>query len=282
MRTHIDWITFTMTMRYQSSYPDSFSTTDVYAAAMESTWEENFDRDLLAVAFGGLWEKNEFSRAPYTDAWRLPDRGITLFASPTLNHCCVEISGSGCETLIAKGVLNQVLQQVHSRITRIDIASDIETQVKPSEFVEKRKHKRMQADGYQNSKTGETCYIGSQKSDRYARVYRYNDPHPRANLLRIEHVFRKAYAKATAQAVLTDGLESVAKAAGGAFGWEHEVWRPDSGGDADISIVHEKRATGKTVFWLCNSVAPAFRRLVEDGTIADPVAFLQRYFLEVV
>jgi hypothetical protein len=280
MRTHVDWITFTMTMRYQSSYPETFSTADVYAKAMEDTWEENFDRELLAEAFGGSWMKNEFSRAPYVDAWQLPDRGITLFASPTLNHCCVEISGQGCETLIAKGLLNQVLQHVHSRVTRVDLASDIETQIKPSEFVEKRTHKRMQSDGYQNSKTGETCYIGSQKSDRYARVYRYNNPHPRAHLLRIEHVFRKAYAKKVAESILKDGIGNVVSAARDAFGWEHPVWEMGGDGGSDISIIKEKRATGKTVFWLVNSVAPAFRRLCEDGTISDPEAFIRAYFLE--
>lgn len=268
-----------MIMRYQSTYPDTFSTADVYAAAMEATWLATFDRDLLERAFGGNWEKNEHSRAPYTDAWSLADCGITLFASPTLTHCCVEISGQGCEKLISQGLLDQVLQQVNSRVTRVDLACDIETDVDPEEFTAKRAHERMMAGGHQFSKTGKTVYIGSQKSDRYARVYRYNPPHPRSNLLRIEHVFRKAYAKRVAYEITAGGIDSVVSAAGSAFGWLHDVWNTGGGGSADLSIVKEKRATGKTVFWLVNSCAPAFKRLCEDGTIIDPKEFLETYFL---
>lgn len=281
MRSHVDWITFTMSTIYRSSYPEGFSLDQVYETMLQETWEHYFEPTLLQDAFGGTWSKNEYSRAPYTDAWSNADRGITLFASQTLNHCTVEISGQGCEALIAKGVLDKVLQQVHSRVTRIDVACDIETEIKPTEFVETRTHKRMMSGGYQSSKTGETVYIGSQKSDRYARVYRYNKPHPRAHLLRVEHVFRKAYAKSVAKALLEDGLDSVSKSAGAAFGWKHDVWDAHGDSDTDISIVYEKRATGKTVFWLVNSVAPAFKRLCEDGTITDPEAFLQEYFLEV-
>jgi len=279
MRSHIDWITFTMTMRYQSSYPETFSTADVYGAAMEATWLANFDSDLLAAAYGGIWEKNEHSRAPYVDSWQLRDAGITLFASPTLTHCCVEISGQGCERLIKAGLLDMVLDNVRERITRIDIACDIETEVAPEEFTEKRKHKRMQAGGHQFSKTGKTVYIGSQKSDRYARVYRYNKPHPRAHLLRVEHVFRKAYAKRVAYEITAGGIDAVVSAAGNAFGWMHDVWGSGDGGCADLSIVSEKRATSRTVFWLVNSCAPAFKRLCDDGTIPDPKAFVEAYFL---
>jgi len=273
MRTHIDWLTFTMSM----SYADE--TADAYANAIAYGFEDMFGVDLRAAVFGGNWEKQEKSRAPYTDAWVQAEGGITLFASPNLIHCCVEISGQGCERLIASDLLPRVLAACHDRVTRIDIATDIETEIKPDEFVEKVNHERMRSSGKQHSDTGDTCYVGSQKSDRYARVYRYNPPHPRAHLLRVEHVFRRDYAKKVAVNCVGASLESIANAAGLAFGWAHDVWRISNVQAIDLSVVSERRDTGKTVHWLVDSCASAFKRLCADGTIKDPEEFLRRYFL---
>jgi len=253
---------------------------DAYADAIAYGFEDMFGKELLADAFGGTWIKNERSRAPYIDSWRDVDNGITLFASPNLTHCCVEISGKGCETLISKNLLDQVLRACHTRVTRIDIASDIETQISPLEFVKEVNHERMRTSGHVKSETGETCYVGSQKSERYARVYRYNAPHPRANLLRVEHVFRKDYAKKVASEILDWTMESVAASAGMAFGWGHEIWKPGSVQGVELSIVRERGNTGSTVFWLVHSVAPAFKRLCADGTIINPEEFIRKFFLD--
>jgi len=279
MRTHIDWLTFTMTMRYDSQISDDRSLAEVYADTMEKTWMATFPPALLALAFGGEWDKQERSRAPYTDAWTLKNAGVTLFASPSLTHCCVEISGSGCERLIEQGSMQDVLQSVHERVTRIDIASDIQTTTEPKEFVAITSHERMRASGYQNSDSGQTCYVGSQKSDRYARVYRYNAPHPRAHLLRIEHVFRRDYAKKVAAECLENDLADIADAAGRAFGWSHPTWQTSGDVAVDLSIVSAERNAGKTIYWMVNSVAPAFRRLCEDGVITNPEEFIRQYFL---
>jgi len=273
MRTHIDWLTFTMGMAYADE------TTSAYANAIAYGFEDMFGADLRAQAFGGDWDKQERSRAPYTDAWVVKGGGITLFASPNLTHCCIEISGQGCERLIAAELLQKVLAACHERVTRIDIASDIETQISPDEFVEKVDHERMRSSGSQHSDTGDTCYVGSQKSERYARVYRYNAPHPRAHLLRVEHVFRKDYAKKVAAQLIDSEIEQVAKSAGNAFGWCHPVWAVGDVDSIDISVVKERSGTGGAVFWLVHSVAPAFKKLVQKGAIEDPEAFLKQYFL---
>jgi len=273
MRSHIDWLTFTIPMVYYGA------TNDDYAVAISSGLLDMCGDDLRTSVFGGAWEKQERSRAPYIDAWVLPMAGITLFGSPNLTHACIEISGSGCERLIERGLLNQVLECSQERVTRIDIACDIETEIRPTEFVEKVNHERMRTSGHVISDTGETCYVGSQKSERYARVYRYNKPHPRADLLRVEHVFRKDYAKKVAAAIVGKTLADVTRSAGLAFGWGHEIWQPDSDQCADISLISERRDSGKTVFWLVNRVAPAFKRLCADGTIKDPEAFINSYFM---
>lgn len=279
MRTHVDWLTFTLTPRYKSTYPDRTTQEEIYQDAIEHAFIATFGVAITETVFGGAWDKKERSRAPYVDAWGLGERGITVYASPTLNHLCVEISGQGCEALISSEELDRVLVCVADRVTRIDVASDIKTATRPTEFVATINHERMRASGYQNSESGETCYVGSQKSDRYARVYRYNPPHPRADLLRIEHVFRRDYAKKVASELINASVEAIAASSGLAFGWAHETWDVAQDKGADISIIHEKRATGKTVFWLIDSCASAFKRLCADGTIKDPEAFLREHFL---
>jgi len=273
MRTHIDWLTFTIPMVYFGVEDDA------YADAIAQGFADIFGWKLRASVFGGAWEKQERSRAPYVDAWVQPEGGVTLFASPNLIHACIEISGQGCERLLVDGLLDNVLSCCKDRVTRIDIACDIETNISPLEFVGKVSHKKMRTSGHVLSDTGETCYVGSQKSDRYARVYRYNPPHPRSHLLRVEHVYRKDYAKKVAAECANVPVDSMAMAAGRAMGWNHPVWQPSISDNIDISIVRERGNAGNTIFWMVNSVAPAFKRLCQTGAIQDPETFLQTYFL---
>lgn len=274
MYTHIDWVTFTIPMVYFGQENDA------YASAISAGFEDLLGLQMRDVWFAGTWEPQERSRAPYTDAWVLKGEGITLFASPNLTHACVEISGQGCARLHAGGVIYDLLARCKERVTRIDVACDIETDVRPLEFVGAVKHERMRTSGHVVSDTGETCYVGSQKSERYARVYRYNLPHPRANLLRVEHVFRKDYAKKVALALSCDSIEQVAKSSGDAFGWCHTIWQPSTNNGSDLSIVKERGNAGGTIFWLVHSVAPAFKKLVDIGAIDDPESFIRKYFLE--
>jgi len=281
MRTHVDWITFTMSPRYGTYDATNMTVGEDYAAAIEAAWLATFDTSTLAVAFGGEWEKQEKSRAPYTDAWVQRNNGVTLYAGISLNHCCVEISGQGCEILIQKGLLERVLLAVQERITRIDIASDIQTSISPTEFITALKHERMRSSGHQLSASGETCYVGSRKSERYARVYRYFEPHPRAKYLRVEHVFRGDYACNVGCAIIDFGLDNVASAAGEAFGWAHNTWQPNAQTEVDLSVVKAERTTGSTVYWLVKQVAPAFKRLCDEGIITDPEKFCRDYFIGV-
>lgn len=273
MRVHIDWLTFTIPMIYFGSDEND------YAKAIQNGFTDMFGLALCHSLLGSSWEKQERSRAPYTDAWVQTGKGVTLFASPNLTHACIEISGQGCEQLISVGLMTDVLLACKERVTRIDIACDIETEVRPTEFVARLAHERMRTSGQVISDTGETCYVGSQKSERYARVYRYNPPHPRAHLLRIEHVFRKDYAKKVAFQIIDKSMESVTRASGMAFGWQHAIWTPAQVEADAIQLVHERRSSGKTVYWLINSAAAAFKRLCADGTITNPEEFIERYFL---
>lgn len=271
MRSHIDWLTFTGN---QNGSGDA----DFPTAILNGLYDL-IGGELMEDVCDGEGKQRERSRAPYTYAWEWAASNVVIFASETLSHFTVEISGQGCERLIERGDMESLLERVKERVTRIDVACDIETAVKPTEFVSAMAHERMRSSGYQRSETGETCYVGSQKSERYARVYRYAEPHPRAHLLRIEHVFRREHAKMVAGTILVDGIDSASIAAGEAFGWKHHEWNPAKIMGSKIPAVYVERGGGKTIFWLVNSVAPAFKRLCADGTIPSAEEFLQRYFL---
>lgn len=275
MRAHIDWLTFTLRL--------DMSVDGDYANGIKTALHALLGREILAVMFDSETTPRERGRAPYPDAWVTKDSDgnilHTVYAGISLPHFSVEIGGKGCERLIELGIMERVLERVHGSVTRIDIACDIETSVTPTEFVGVLSHQRMRSSGFQKSETGETCYVGSQKSERYARVYRYFEPHPRANLLRVEHVFRRENAKVVAAAIVHTGVDACARAAGDAFGWKHEIWKPDDTDAPQISVVAAERGMGKTVSWLVTSVAPAFQRLVREGIIRDPEEFVQRYFL---
>lgn len=252
---------------------------DNYAHAIQNAFMDMFTQDMVATLFSGAWRTEKRSRAPYKDTWIDTENGLSLYASPSLTHSCIEISGAGCERIIKLGAMELLISCIMERITRIDIACDIETDIMPEQFVATLAHERMRSTGIINSDTGQTCYIGSKQSERFARVYRYFYPHPRWNLLRVEHVFRRDYAKSVARAIMENSLMEVASASGQAFGWNHPEWQPGTGLTPDIGIVQGEKNAGKTVSWLVRSVAPAFRRLVYEGTIRDPEAFFRTYFL---
>jgi len=273
MRTHIDWLTFTIPMVYDTQGDDS------YAAAIRNGFLYLFSADVVADVFGGAWAAGERSRAPYTDVWIDKEASISLYSSPSLTHATVEISGQGCERLILEGKLENVLRGCAERLTRIDIACDIETEVMPLAFTSILSHDRMRSSGYYRSDTGETAYIGSKQSERFARVYRYFEPHPRSHLLRVEHVFRREYAKVVAKNIVEYGVSSIAKSTGEIFGWSHSIWNVDNTAEVDLSITSPEKNAGKTVSWLVRSVAPAIQRLIADGTIRDPEQFFRTYFL---
>jgi len=273
MRTHIDWLSFTIPMVYDTDEGDN------YARSIQAGLLDMFTDNLVQAVFDGGWRTAQRSRAPYQDTWEDVESGISLYASPNLNHATIEISGTGCERLIEMGALENLLSLCKERITRIDIACDIETDVMPLTFTSVLSHERMRSSGYVYSDTGVTAYVGSKQSERFARVYRYFAPHPRSNLLRVEMVFRREHARKIADAIVEHGILKVATSSGEVFGWSHPIWDVDSSPEIDLSITSPERNAGKTVSWLVRSVAPAIQRLIADGTIRDPEAFFRTYFM---
>jgi hypothetical protein len=153
-----------------------------------------------------------------------------------------------------------ILQIVGSRLSRLDLACDIETDTDPLSFTDNNEGKSVKAGGHFFSLDGITVYVGSRESERYARVYRYHEPHPRAKYLRVECVLRGDYAKAGAKRIITDGLVSASLAANKPYGWKHPCWHPDSSTVRKITAPRSSQSEAKTLRWLVNVVAPSLAR----------------------
>jgi len=206
-------------------------------------------------------ERVSIGRYPYQ--WSMSCTGMRVFFSET-GDALVEITGQGCEQLHEAGVLRTVVMAYADRITRLDHATDIETDTTPIDFVrEMRRHPKTSS--HIRSESGETMYIGSMKSDRYARVYRYAPPHPRAAWLRCEHVFRKDDAKVAARRWIEQGDGQFAADCGGTFGWEHKDWTPEGG--EKISKWKPEKRNASLCRWLSVQVVPALSKGLLSGEI---------------
>lgn len=260
MLIKIDWISFSIPMDVSKMEDDRDAPSQVISSV------DHLHKDLsewLSLEAGFEARKG---RAPYSTSWHREDGGLVVFTNPRLPHALIEISGKGCDLLADGGNINNVLSASASRLTRIDIACDIATATRPLAFAERRDIKRFKAHSYVHSESGETYYVGAKTSDRYCRVYRWSEPHPRYALLRVEYVIKAENAKITARAILEEGLSSVAANLGLNFGWQHPDWRLDDEA-AELAVYRPERRTGKTVYWLCDTIAPLIVRLQAEGVL---------------
>jgi hypothetical protein len=223
----------------------------------------------------------DYGRAPYEQGWSDEIRGIKLWAGGKIPHFTAEHSGKGMAYLRENLIETEYLSKVCPLLSRIDVAVDIETDQTPDEFVSQRIGGKQSNEARFSGQSGLTRYIGSPHSERYMRVYRYNAPHPRSHLLRVETVFRRAYAKSVGTSILAHGLENVASQALTDFGFDGAVDFKESVEPLKLTPYPAERNGGKTLRWLITQVAPAFKSLVRDGTIPDAEKFLWAYFMPI-
>lgn len=212
-------------------------------------------------------------RAPYSFARRSNDCTRTLYVHPLASHFTLEVSGQYCQKIAP--VMPDVCKAFEGCFTRLDLAVDMDTPVTPLEFDEKVNAQRIQTRSKMVSSTGQTVYIGSRTSERFARVYRYFPPHPRAHLLRAEFQLKGAYANAYADEIAQGvTLSSLASGLGDTFGFAHDCWKPDSVSKPVTVASHAQ--SGQTVAWLTKTVAPLLRRLEREGKL-DVSAWIAEY-----
>jgi hypothetical protein len=203
-------------------------------------------------------------RQPYT---RMIERsGVVILFNPSIPHALIEITGQGC-TAIGNESLITLLENVLERLTRLDVALDIETPITPAQIVSEGYSERFKGVNYWHEESGESYYVGSKKSDRYVRVYRWHEPHPRAHLLRFEYVTRRETAKATARHAIEHGLEHTLGSLSHVFSWQHPAASQyDTGQRIKAWSEPHKKSVG-TMRWVVKAVFPALERLQSEGAL---------------
>jgi len=250
--TRLDWLSFTAEVNPETTRGISV------IAAKEVLHQVN-------QSFGGVLTL----ATPTVGAGRYPYRhstegeGFKVFWTPGEPEVLVEIEGSGCERLEAAGQMRRVVELALDRLTRVDIATDIVTETDPQTFAAQRTNKRQRSYEIAVSSTGTTVYVGSRRSDRYCRVYRYAEPHPRADRLRIECVYRGHQAPTLARTWLEQGNDETAARAGNQYGWTHPDWMPHS--EEKIEAWRPDRKTHNRMHWYKSQCVPAIRALVKAG-----------------
>lgn len=260
MLWRVDWISFSLPVEPDEAAGERAAAQRAIAA-LDDIHPELYEMLDMGSAF-----TPEKGRAPYSTSWAREIPGLKIFTHPALPHALIEISGQGCDRLTLDGVMDAVLELVAPRCTRVDVACDILTEVRPIAFERERANGRFKARSEVVSESGETVYVGARSSDRYARVYRYNPPHERSPFLRVEHVIKAENAKILARTIPREGLASVVASLGAAFGWEHSEWRVEAN-PAEIPVYRPERREGKTLYWLADTIAPLLARLHNEGVI---------------
>lgn len=264
MDGHIDWLSFTLDRKEPIL---SIAQLDYEARELlRRTSNEH-----KSYIFDGSGFDRCGGRAPYSFAMARSDGGIRIFGGGPQTGVLYEVSGRACEGLRSHPSAVSFLSPILDRVTRMDYAVDILTTTRPSLFSNERSHQGFRSLSFIQSDTGETVYVGSPKSDRFCRVYRYNHPHPRSALLRVEFVFRRGLAKGAARALCdAQSTKDFIAMMGNTYGWAHKDWQPGVQTDERLRAAIVNRANEDTVNWLYKQVAPALRRMVAEDSINLP------------
>ena len=201
-------------------------------------------------------------RTPFNRSYQVG--GVTVFNHDRNYGAIIEIGGKACQ-VFGQGYLLSLCENF--RVTRLDIACDIESQLSPFDVITKKPTSTF------DTSSGITVYHGSMKSDCYSRIYRYHEPHPRANMLRFETVFKSRYVPSVIAAIRSGKIQGVVAKRAKKVGFD----LLDFGELADYRLAPiETRNSGK-VTWIIKQVMPSLRKLVNDGTIADIDSFLDEH-----
>lgn len=273
MDGHVDWLTWTMKPHRQ---PENIQ--EVYHLARRALRSLSDEHD--SFAFNG----QGFDRAPRISNFDLclarDDNGFRIGGAGPTGYMLFDATGRACDAIRERALSRRIVGELGQLLTRFDYAVDIETDTIPSAFVNARSHHAFRSISFIRSDTGETAYVGSRKSDRFVRVYRYFEPHPRAKLLRIEYVFRRQMARTAADEYCKSEDDALfLSRLGNTYGWSHPDYEPNEITDERLSVPAIERADEDTIAWLYKQVAPAMRRLLASGVL-DMADFLQSVYPE--
>jgi DNA relaxase NicK len=207
-----------------------------------------------------LWETYESKRFYHTRYFDTHTK-ISVFVGSVNKHVHCEVSGQSLDFIRAIGLYEEFMKKVGTRASRIDFAVDFETKDSVNSFIDNKYKGRFKAGGEVFSEDGHTRYIGSWEGERFARVYRYHEPHPRAKLLRAEVVLRGDYAKQAAAIWIAEGEVAATIAAHKPFKWQSDLWQPEIATESKIVSKRSDKESAGTLRWANGDVAAAIARL---------------------
>lgn len=215
-----------------------------------------------------------------TSKWELTNRGgfysvmltdtvssARLSWGKTNNHVYVELPGKACEFLRDRINLNDLIQQAASRCSRIDIAGDWLSDLEPRDVIGDDYATGRKSFSQIRSNEGLTVYVGSRKSDRFMRVYRYRKPHPRNHLLRFEHENKGQIAKSTCISILESGLQETFSFLQNGYHWDLLEINRLSTCEGKIASNRNRSDEVHTLLWIIDTVAPALAAAARKGLI---------------
>lgn len=232
---------------------------------------------LLARELGGEWcdyylVSKEFSvvspMRPYAHAARHDRTGIEVHYHQALMHAYIRIPGGACRMLDMDGKgLKGIIEARASSATRIDIANDFATKLRPEEVRDAGFSRRISSISLIKSGVGETFYLGSRQSEKFTRVYRYDPPHIRADFLRVEMEFKRDKAKAVA-AALGAGVDDVYWSEFSLLQLGHpELQRMRTSGRLVEPAPRATRGQAGREKWVKEIALPSIRRAIIEGIV---------------
>lgn len=209
----------------------------------------------------------ERAKGFYSHRLRHETTGIALSFGTVNSHVYVELSGKACDCLESADLLSTLIAATSLKCSRIDFALDFITDVQPEQFSALRNTTRWRYCSHVVSASGTTDYVGSRTGERMARVYRYNPPHPRAAMLRVEAEYKGEAAKAIVKELADQPLSDVCLSAHAVFGWEHDLFNDLESTAVKVPYSAHSPDNAATVRWLYGVVASSVRRAIQEGLI---------------
>lgn len=271
--THVDWLSFTTKLRNPITnleFAEKAAINSIEYLVGDELATQIFKESEGWLIAGG--------RRPYQMGYYSKDVGCNVWFGGQ-DTVLVEFTGSGCNWLRNAGLLLALMGKVQSRVTRIDIAIDLIGDLTPDVVVASLGNKRIKSRGEQITQSGHTIYIGSRKSDKFCRVYRYNEPMPRSDRCRVEYELKRSQAKTACEYILANGIATAADSMSAYYKWELEEMQPEYEFISPMPTEYIERSDAKTMHWLITQCAPAFKKLVEKGAIGHPEQFFKMYFM---
>lgn len=263
---HVDWFAFSVPLSSDRGI-DSRS----FHAEMrirKAVYDAN-----LPVLGDLLWSKNwqhGKGRQGYSGSFTEEQYGIRVFCAEGQRHLFFEFSGVACLRVMSAGLLDDLIQENHERTSRIDLAIDLDGDLHPIEFIRNNCHCAVKTRSEIVSSTGETVYVGSRTSERFMRCYRYNQPHERSHLMRIELEFKGDTAKGIARIVAEDGLATAQASAHDRYHWSYPVLQSAIAGKRAPRAARTPQALATWMQWLSEAVKPSLLIRWQSGEFDLP------------